>query len=238
MKNYDSKVYQHGTLGMLVPGLFDGTMTIAELLKHGDWGIGTASGLDGEMIVLNHTPYLAQSNGEIRILKPEEKVPFATVHIEKIKDSFDAKDLTQKELEKQILSDYSYKNVFFAVKIVGKFSSVKTRVVEKQNRPYKSLLEVVNEQAIFEATNLSGTIIGYFAPKMFQGMAAPGFHLHFLADNKSIGGHLLDFKVKQVTVNLQPFTTIEQHLPLDNQEFLDKNLDIADMQDQIKKAEG
>lgn len=238
MENYESKVYQHGTLGMLVPGLFDGTMTIAELLKHGDWGIGTASGLDGEMIVLDHTPYLAQSNGEIRILKPEEKVPFATVHVEQIKDSFSAKDLTQKELEKQILSDYSYKNVFFAVKIVGKFSLVKTRVVEKQNRPYKSLLEVANEQAVFEATNVSGTVIGYFAPKMFQGMAAPGFHLHFLADDKSIGGHLLDFKVKQAIVNLQPFTTIEQHLPLDNQEFLDKNLDIADMHDQIKRAEG
>lgn len=31
---------------------------------------------------------------------------------------------------------------------------------------------------------------------------------------------------------------IDQHLPLDNQEFLDKDLDIADMHDQIKKAEG
>lgn len=53
MGKYESKVFQHGTLGMLVPGLFDGTMTISELLKHGDWGIGTASGLDGEMIVLD-----------------------------------------------------------------------------------------------------------------------------------------------------------------------------------------
>ena len=66
-----------GTLGMLVPGLFEGTMTVADLLKHGDWGIGTASGLDGEMILLDHVPYLAQSNGEIRILKPEEKVPLS-----------------------------------------------------------------------------------------------------------------------------------------------------------------
>lgn len=36
MEKYESKVFQHGTLGMLVPGLFDGTMTIADLLKHGD----------------------------------------------------------------------------------------------------------------------------------------------------------------------------------------------------------
>ena len=227
MEKYESKVFQHGTLGMLVPGLFDGTMTIADLLKHGDWGIGTASGLDGEMIVL-----------EIRVLKPEEKVPFATVHFEQIKDKFTARNLTKKELEEHILKTYPYKNVFFAVKIVGKFSAVRTRVVEKQTRPYKQLLAVANEQAVFEKSDVSGTVIGYFAPKMFQGMAAPGFHLHFLADDKSIGGHLLNFDVSEATVYLQPFTTIDQHLPLDNQEFLDKDLDIADMHDQIKKAEG
>ena len=173
MEKYESKVFQHGTLGMLVPGLFDGTMTIADLLKHGDWGIGTASGLDGEMIVLDHTPYLAQSNGEIRVLKPEEKVPFATVHFEQIKDKFTARNLTKKELEEHILKTYPYKNVFFAVKIVGKFSAVRTRVVEKQTRPYKQLLAVANEQAVFEKSDVSGTVIGYFAPKMFQGMAAP-----------------------------------------------------------------
>lgn len=125
MAKYESKVYQHGTLGMLVPGLFEGTMTVADLLKHGDWGIGTASGLDGEMILLDHVPYLAQSNGEIRILKPEEKVPFATVHFEEIKDSFKVENLTQKELEDKILVDYPYKNVFFAVKIVGTFQLLK-----------------------------------------------------------------------------------------------------------------
>ncbi len=238
MTKYERKFYQHGTLGMLVPGLFEGTMTVADLLKHGDWGIGTASGLDGEMILLDHVPYLAQSNGEIRILKPEEKVPFATVHFEEIKDSFKVENLTQKELEDKILADYPYKNVFFAVKIVGNFSTVKTRVVEKQTRPYKTLLQVANEQAVFESTDVSGTVIGYFAPKMFQGMAAAGYHLHFLADNKSIGGHLLDFNIKEATVYLQPFTTIEQHLPMDNQEFLNKDLDIADMHDQIQKAEG
>lgn len=136
MAKYESKVYQHGTLGMLVPGLFEGTMTVADLLKHGGWGIGTASGLDGEMILLDHVPYLAQSNGEIRILKPEEKIPFATVHFEEIKDSFKVENLTQKELEDKILADYPYKNVLFAVKIVENFSTVKTRVVEKQTRPY------------------------------------------------------------------------------------------------------
>jgi acetolactate decarboxylase len=29
-------VYQHGTLAMLVVGLFEGTLPVSELMKHGD----------------------------------------------------------------------------------------------------------------------------------------------------------------------------------------------------------
>lgn len=238
MEKYASRVYQHGTLGMLVPGLFEGTLTVAELLEHGELGIGTASGLDGEMVLLDHTPYLVQSTGEVRILKPEEKVPFATVHFEQAKDTFTASALTQKQLGEQILANYPYKNLFFAVKITGSFSKVKTRAVEKQTRPYKTLTQVADEQALFEAEAITGTVIGYFAPEMFQGMAAAGYHLHFLADDKSMGGHLLDFEIEQATVQLQPFATIEQHFPVADQEFLEKDLAIADLHAQIKQAEG
>ena len=31
-------------------GLYEGTMTIGELLKHGDLGIGTLDSVDGELI--------------------------------------------------------------------------------------------------------------------------------------------------------------------------------------------
>ena len=42
MTNDVKRVYQHGTLALLIPGLFTGTMTVAELLTHGNFGIGTA----------------------------------------------------------------------------------------------------------------------------------------------------------------------------------------------------
>lgn len=50
-------LYQHGTLALLVPGLLEGTTTIGELLKHGDTGIGTGEGLDGELIILDGVAY-------------------------------------------------------------------------------------------------------------------------------------------------------------------------------------
>ena len=46
-------LYQHGTLGTLMAGLLEGTATIDELLKHGDSGLATLTGSDGEVIFIN-----------------------------------------------------------------------------------------------------------------------------------------------------------------------------------------
>ncbi len=46
-------LYQHGTLGTLMAGLLEGTATINELLEHGNLGIATLTGSDGEVIFLD-----------------------------------------------------------------------------------------------------------------------------------------------------------------------------------------
>ena len=42
------KLFQYNTLGALMAGLYGGSMTIGELLKYGDLGIGTLDSIDGE----------------------------------------------------------------------------------------------------------------------------------------------------------------------------------------------
>ena len=42
-----TKLFQHQTLGDLMAGFFDGSMTIEALLKEGNYGIGTMDHLDG-----------------------------------------------------------------------------------------------------------------------------------------------------------------------------------------------
>ena len=46
-------LFQQGTLGALMAGLYDGTLTIRELLEHGNTGIGTMDALDGELIIID-----------------------------------------------------------------------------------------------------------------------------------------------------------------------------------------
>lgn len=60
-------LYQHGTLALLVPGLLKGTISMGELLKHGDTGIGTGEGLDGELIILAGKPYHVHATGDITL---------------------------------------------------------------------------------------------------------------------------------------------------------------------------
>ncbi|HFE0746135.1 TPA: acetolactate decarboxylase, partial [Streptococcus agalactiae] len=46
------KLFQYSTLSSLMAGLYKGSLTIGELLTHGDLGIGTVHMIDGELIVL------------------------------------------------------------------------------------------------------------------------------------------------------------------------------------------
>lgn len=237
VKNY-SKLYQHGTLATLVPGLFEGTFPIGKLLKNGDTGIGTATGLGGEMVVLEGTPYLVKSDGKIATLPDETMVPFATVHFDdKNAEKIKVNDLNEADLGEKIFHKNALENVFFAVKITGNFSHVKTRAVAAQKRPYPTLAEVADKQAIFEGDNSQGTVIGYFSPELFQGMASAGFHLHYLNDNKTMGGHLLDFTVSEGSLAIQPFASVEQHFPLEDQEFMQHNFELSKMDSEIRHSE-
>lgn len=55
-------LYQHGTLGTLMAGLLEGTASVNELLEHGDLGIGTLTGSNGEVIFIDGKAYHANEH--------------------------------------------------------------------------------------------------------------------------------------------------------------------------------
>ena len=60
-------IYQIALLQSLAMGYFDGSITVKELKTHGDTGIGTFEGLDGEMIVLDGVVYRANQNCQVNV---------------------------------------------------------------------------------------------------------------------------------------------------------------------------
>src|ERR1700733_13521180 len=74
-----AEVYQTSTMAALLDGIYDGDVTIAELLGHGDFGLGTFNHLDGEMVVLDGTCYRLRADGSATVAGPDDLTPFAAV---------------------------------------------------------------------------------------------------------------------------------------------------------------
>ena len=72
-------LFQASTIGALLDGAYDGDLSFAELAEHGDLGLGTLNGLDGEMIALDGEFFRADVDGAIHPIPAEARTPFAVV---------------------------------------------------------------------------------------------------------------------------------------------------------------
>lgn len=235
----EDTLYQHGTLALLVPGLFKGTLTVGELLKYGNYGIGSVEGLDGELTVVDGKGYLVRSDGAVTLVGPDETVPFANAHFDRPTDQYQRQDVARGSLEAQILKEHDYDNLFFAMKVTGTFKSIKTRVVNGNGKPpYKTLAQTARDQSIFEAANIKGTLLGYYSPELFQGVASAGYHIHFISDDHTFGGHVLDYTLGDGQVALQTFENLDLHLPAHDSTYRKFDFDYGDTADIISSAEG
>ena len=230
-------VYQHGTLAMLVVGLFEGTLPVSELMKHGDTGIGTANDFDGELVIVDGTVYQVVESGEVKVLAPDDKIRFASVHFHQSRPAVTINNTNGVELEHQLENNYQFGNSFVGINIQGAFKRMHTRVVPKQSKPYPKLSAAIKVQPKFSQENVTGTIVGYYAPFLFQGATVGGFHLHFINDAHDFGGHILDFEIDQAEVEVQPLENLLQHLPINDKNFQAANLNLQNMNEEIESAE-
>ncbi len=208
-------VFQYSTVNALLSGLYDGDMTLAELAAKGDTGLGTINGIDGELIVLDGKFYSALANGTVRELKPEDKTPFAVVaHFRPerqagLPDGLDYKSL--QSLTDQLVQAPNHLQV---IRIDGTFPEMKVRSEPKQSPPYRPLAEVLeDEQVVFELENVTGSMIGFRMPSYVAGINVPGYHFHFITDDRKQGGHVLDLELSSGTIKIDDVSNFEMVLP-------------------------
>ena len=196
-------VFQASTIGALLDGVYDGDLSLAELRRHGDFGIGTVNGLDGELVVLDGACFAVRSDGSVNLLPGSTRTPFAAVTWFEADRTQEITGVRTYDDLKRLLDDMlPTLNICYAVRISGVFSHVKTRSVPRQTRPYPPLAEVVESQPVFEFERVTGTLVGFRLPGFVAGVNVPGWHLHFLADDLSGGGHLLDCSITRATVEV------------------------------------
>jgi len=234
------KLFQYNTLGALMSGLYSGTMTIAELLEHGTLGLGTLDSIDGELIILDGKAYQAKStNGKLEVVEvaPAEKVPYAAVVPHQAEVIFKQRfEMTDKELQDRIESYYDGENLFRSIKIHGRFSKMHVRMIPKST-PERKFAEVAVGQPEHTTEDVVGTIVGIWTPEMFHGVSVAGYHLHFLSDDLTFGGHVMDFIIQEGIVEVGPVDQLDQRFPVQDRKYLFAKFNVEEMREDIKKSE-
>jgi acetolactate decarboxylase len=232
------EVYQRSTMSALLDGIYDGDVTIQEMLRHGDFGLGTFNSLDGEMVILDGVCWQLHSDGSVNRADPQARTPFAAVTWFDADHVFDIDDPTDRDgLTSAIDSRIESANLIYAIRITGHFSKIHTRTVSRQNRPYGGLTEATENQSETVLENTSGVMAGFRMPDYEQGISVAGYHLHFLDDEHARGGHALDFQIASARVEISLRSDLHLSLPT-TEEFLNAHLDRADMAADIGRTEG
>lgn len=216
-------LFQVSTSGSLVAGVFDGAVTVDDILRHGDFGLGTFAGLDGEMIALDGTAYQVKGNGIVATAAGSAQAPFAVVTRFKGKapitlGSVRSLDALEAACDQQRLSE----NVFYALRIDGRFAHVHARAMSPPP-PGVGLKAASYAQPEFDWHDVDGTLVGIWSPHFSQAFSAPGYHFHFISADRSQGGHLLACEGSDLTLRVDALDQFHLSLP-ESESFLKADL--------------
>ncbi len=232
----ENKLFQVGTLNSLMMGDYHGSVTVEDLLKEGNIGIGTYDGLDGEAIILNGHAYDGRADGKVYEMEKKDTLPFSTVShfdesVEENTISFSSIEEFKSKMEAYLPSH----NFFYMIKMEGVFH-VRVRSCFKQKEPYEPLYKVACDQREFEYENLDGYVIGVYCPNYVEGMNLPGWHIHFLSKDLTKGGHILKVDGNSIRFKLNQLNGWNVYLP-HTEGF--SNWDLTeDLKEKTKAVEG
>jgi acetolactate decarboxylase len=232
-----AEVYQISTMAALLDGIYDGDVTIADLLTHGDFGLGTFNHLDGEMVVLDGICYHLRSDGSAVVASGQDKNPFAAVlWFRPDKTITVAGPADRATLTGLIDSAIPSPNLTYGLRVTGSFARMRTRTVMAQQPPYPPLAQAAAHEPITDLEHVTGTPAGFRTPAYEQGISVAGYHLHFLNQDRRHGGHALDFALDHGEAAISTASELHLSLPRTGR-FLSADLSPADTNAQIKQIE-
>lgn len=237
-KPQTNRLYQTSTMAALLDAVYDGETTLDEVLQHGDFGLGTFNALDGEMIVTDGVARQFRAEGVAAQVPGSLKTPFACVTYFEPEQSFNIdRLLTKAGFEAEVDRLVGNPNLFAAVRFTGQFERVETRTVFCQCQPYPPMLDVVKKQPTFAMESVTGTMVGFRTPAYMQGVNVAGYHVHFLTEDRTRGGHVTEYKVTRGLLEVATISDLDIRLPR-TQQFARANLSPEHLHEAIRVAEG
>jgi acetolactate decarboxylase len=216
-------LFQVSTSSALVEGIYKGAVSIGQLREHGDFGLGTFEGLDGEMVALDGHFFQVRSDGTVRAAADSDLSPFAAVTHFRAEHSIEVEQCPDlASLLTRLDGMRESNNLFYAIRIDGWFPFVHTRAMCKtpEGTP---LVVAAAHQPEFRLHNVAGTLVGFWSPEYVKTLEVPGYHLHFISEDRSAGGHLMECGGRALRVVVQQVRDLRVALP-ENEDFLRADL--------------
>jgi acetolactate decarboxylase len=217
-------IFQVSTTGALVEGVYEGAVRIGTLREHGDFGLGTFEGLDGEMIAINGEFFRVGTEGTLQPVADDVLSPYAMVtRFTPTRTTTIPEFATFDDLCSTLDELRDSANHFFAFRLDGTFPTLHVRAACKvpEGTP---LVEATAEQREWNLSETRGTWVGFWSPQYAAHFDVPGYHFHVVDERRERGGHVLAGSGREITVAMERLDQLIVALP-ETADFLRADLD-------------
>ncbi|WP_197454017.1 acetolactate decarboxylase [Caulifigura coniformis] len=210
----DDSLVQYSLITALAAGDYADGVSLRDMLADGDFGIGTFDQLEGELILLEGKVFQALADGTVKEPDPNRSTPFAAVtYFQEDGRMDDLSVATLQHLDELLDDRLPRRNSPYAVRIDAMFDQLTLRSVPAQSEPFPPLVEVVKTQAVWEKKSVRGTMIGFRCPTWVGTLNVPGYHWHFLSDDRKSGGHVLGCQFQKATLTYDECESLLIRIP-------------------------
>ena len=237
MNRKNRQFTQISLFSVLLGGHYDGIVSVGEFKRLGNLAIATMDRLDGEVQMIDGVVYQTCADGQVHLPGDDETIPFGTIA------DFNAEETVKlagipsyEQFEARMHECCPRKDVPLAIRLSGKFDRMKVRTVKRQEKDGIGLAEAANGEAVFEFSDIRGDLVGFRLPGYISGINAPGWHLHFMDEDRKHGGHVVNFALLEGDLSFCHAGDYHIRLPDSPDVFAGLDLN-RDWSRELKKAE-
>ena len=201
-------------------GLYQGAVRVGDVRRHGNFGVGQFAALDGELTVLEGQFIRARADGSVREADDEDELCFAQLCFFEAEDTWNVSQSTdQAGFEQLFHAKIASVNAYWAFHIQGVFSAVVATAPPPLSQPFPPFSEATMLRHSFQGADVTGSMIGLFSPIFTGQIGIPGFHYHWISDDRKLSGHVTAFTISNASVQTMRVEGQVLELPL-TAEFL------------------